>query len=102
MGEDGRPLVHTWIAPTGFDAAAVARAIRLETSRKGDRTVYDARIPLAAIGFGEKTLANGFRFNAIVYDDDGLGESRDCWIEIVPGIAGKKEYSDSPFVKIVP
>ena len=73
-----------------------------ETPRKGDRTVYDARIPLAAIGFGEKTLANGFRFNAIVYDDDGLGESRDCWIEIVPGIAGKKEYSDAPFVKVVP
>jgi len=29
------------------------------------------------------------------------GGWRDCWIEIVPGIAGKKEYSDAPFVKIV-
>ena len=99
--EDGSPLVHTWISPTGFDAAAVTRAIRLETSRKGDRTVYDAFLPLSAIGFDEATLSGGFRFNAIVYDDDGLGESRDCWIEITPGIAGKKEYSDAPFVKVV-
>ena len=100
MAEDGRPLVYTWIAPTGFAADAVTRAIRLETSRTGDRTVYDARIPFAAIGFDETALAAGFRFNAIVYDDDGLGDSRDCWIEIVPGIARKKDYSDSPFVKI--
>ena len=100
MTEEGRPLVHTWIAPLGYNAEDVAKVVRLETKRKGDITVYDAWIPLSAIGFDEATLANGFRFNAIIYDDDGLGKHRDLWIEIKPGIAGQKEYSSAPFVKV--
>ena len=99
-GADGRPLVHTWITPVGFDAERVRASIRLETSRDGDRTVYDALLPLSAIGFTEDILSSGFRFNCIVYDDDGRGSCRDNWIEIVPGIAGAKEYWNAPFVKI--
>lgn len=98
---DDRPLVHTWIVPRGFDAERVARSVRLAVSRTKDQTLYDAHIPLAALGFTHETLETGFRFNAIVYDDDGLGDARDGWMEIVPGIAGKKEYTQAPFVKIV-
>ena len=98
--DQGDPLVHVWIVPAGFDAQRVTRQVQLKTGRKRDITWYDVRIPLSAIGFDEQTLAGGFRFNAIVYDDDGAGAERDGWIEIVPGIAGKKEYSDAPFVRI--
>jgi hypothetical protein len=97
---DGSPLTMTWIVPASFDAKKVNEALKLETSRTGTKTVYDASIPLEAIGFDEETLRNGFRFNAIVYDDDAMGESRDNWIEIVPGIASGKDYTDAPFVKI--
>lgn len=101
MDGDGKPLTHTWIVPTGFEAAKVNGALRLVPSREGNRTVYDAYLPLQAIGFDAETLANGFRFNCIVYDDDGRGENRDNWIEIVPGIAGQKDYSKAPYVKIL-
>ena len=99
--EMGEGLVKVWITPTGFKADAVAAAVRLDTSRAGDITVYDAEIPLAAIGFDEATIANGFKFNAIVYDYDGLGKDRESWIEITPGIASGKDYSKAPYVKIL-
>jgi hypothetical protein len=98
--EDGKPLTKTWIVPVGFDAEKVNGAVKLVTSRNGDITLYDATIPISAIGFTEEMITNGFRFNAIIYDDDAMGDSRDNWIEIVPGIAIGKDYTASPFVKI--
>jgi hypothetical protein len=98
--EDGKPLTKTWIVPVGFDAEKVNGAVKLVTSRNGDITLYDATIPISAIGFTEEMITNGFRFNAIIYDDDAMGDRRDNWIEIVPGIAIGKDYTASPFVKI--
>ena len=100
-GAKGEPLVQTWVVPLGFDAEKVTKALRLKTGRKAETTVYDVSIPLSAVAFGDNVLSSGFRFNCIVYDDDGRGEMRDNWIEIVPGIAGSKDYSLAPFVKIV-
>ena len=99
--ETGEGLVKVWIAPAGFKADEVAAAVRLDTARTGDITVYDAKIPLKAIGFDEATVANGFKFNAIIYDYDGIGETRESWIEIAPGIASGKDYSKAPYVKIL-
>lgn len=99
--DDLKPLKYTWITPVGFKAEEVTKAIRLDVVRRGPVTVYHAYLPLKAIGFDESTLSTGFRFNAIVYDNDGIGRERDAWIEIVPGIAGKKDYADSPYVRIV-
>lgn len=98
--EDGKPLTKTWIVPVGFNAETVNRSLKLITSRNADTTLYDACIPMSAIGFTEETVTNGFRFNAIIYDDDGMGNSRDGWIEIAPGIAMGKDYTSAPFVKI--
>ena len=98
--EAGEGLVNVRAVPTGFSTDEVCVSVRLDTSRTGDITVYDATIPLAAIGFSVATLANGFRFNAIAYDYDGLGEDRESWIEITPGIATDKDYSLSPYVCI--
>lgn len=97
----GEPLAQTWIAPLGFDAAAVTKTLRLKAERAERTTVYDVRVPLATIGFGENVLSGGFRFNCIVYDDDGRGEMRDNWIELAPGIAEDKDCSRAPFVRIV-
>jgi hypothetical protein len=54
------------------------------------RVDYELKIPLADIGFTEETLKNGFMFQVKVFDDDGLGEdidfwmeSRHCWVSIV-------------------
>lgn len=96
----GEPLVQTWIAPLGFAAEKVTKDLILKTDRKAATTVYDVSIPLSAIGFCDNVLTSGFRFNCIVYDDDGRGKMRDNWIEIVPGIAGSKDYALAPFVRI--
>lgn len=107
MTNDGKPIVHLWSVPSGYSIDKVREAIRLATWRDTDiQTWYSARIPLAAIGFTEKTLSDGFRFNAIFYDDDGDGDEKDIWslrdtsIEIAPGITTDKDYSQSPIVKI--
>lgn len=100
MTGKGEPLVETWAVPLGFFADKVRSSMRLQASRNGNETIYDVRIPMKAIGFDEAIVKNGFRFNCIIYDDDGIGESRDNWIEIVPGIAFLKEYSHAPFVRI--
>jgi len=97
--DSGNPLVRTWIVPVGFDSAMVERAMKLTTKRQGDKTLLNLCIPLATIGFDERILENGFRFNAVVYDDDGIGKDRDLWIEICPGIVTTKEYADSPCLK---
>ena len=45
------------------------------------RINYDMRIPLSEIGFTEETLKNGFMFKAKVFDDDGIGDDIDNWME---------------------
>ena len=107
MTNEGHPVVHLWSVPAGFDIERVKNAIKLKTWRDNDiQTWYDAQIPLSAIGFTDKILSEGFRFNAIFYDDDGDGDEKDMWslrdthMEIAPGITTDKEYSSSPIVKI--
>ena len=99
MTTNATPLKALWIVPPGISCSNVLESVVLETMRKGTVTVYDFSVPFAAIGFDEDVLANGFRFNAIVYDDDGMGEDRDGWLEVMPGIAGSKQYDHCPCVR---
>lgn len=102
MATNGVPLKAHWITPASFDADRIPEAADLKALRKGTLTSYDFTVPLKAIGFDEAILANGFRFNAIVYDYDGMGKDRDGRLEIMPGIAGAKQYDRCPCVWFAP
>ncbi len=94
--DSGRPEVFVFHAPTGFDREKVARKIRLQTKRNGDRTFYSLRIPLKSCAMTPELLRSGFRFNLLINDNDG--EGRDGWIQIAPGIGGTKNPAQFPFV----
>ena len=96
--DDGRPDVHCWIAPTGFDASKAIDLIKLATARDGDITRYDALLPyLPDAGATRETLLRGIRFNLMVNDNDGGG--RDATIEIVPGTFHSKDISLAPAIR---
>ena len=61
----GRGEVFLWSVPDGAEARETAARIGLETARDEARklTVYEARIPLAAVGLSEEAGRAGFRFN---------------------------------------
>ncbi len=93
--EAGNSEVFAWSAPAGFDPAKAAAAIRLETARdeKKKLTIYEARIPFAAVGLTEL----GFRFNLLVNDNDGFG--RESFIHIAPGLGEGKTPELYPEIK---
>ncbi|MBS1372351.1 MAG: hypothetical protein HPZ91_20605 [Lentisphaeria bacterium] len=94
--DSGKSEVFAWSAPAGFDAEKSAAGMRLETSRNGTLTCYDAEIPLAVLGTTPEALAAGARFNALVNDDDG--EGREGWIQIAPGIGENKDPARYPLI----
>ena len=102
MTTNGAPLKALWIIPASLDAERILESSNLKVAREGTMTSYDFSVPLKSIGFDEAILSNGFRFNAIVYDDDGMGKDRDGWLEIMPGIAGAKQYDRCPCVRFAP
>ena len=85
-----------WYAPEGFVKEEADRRIRSRVIREKDETVYEIRIPLAALGIGRQALRDGFRFNLIVNDNDGQG--RKGWIQVAPGLGGNKDAEQYPFV----
>ncbi|MBS5531679.1 hypothetical protein KH017_12900, partial [bacterium] len=66
-GNTGRGEVFLWSVPDGAEARETAARIGLETARDEARklTVYEARIPLAAVGLSEEAGRAGFRFNML-------------------------------------
>lgn len=83
----GTSEVFCWHAPAGFDAAAVAKSVSLETTRDETEktTTYLCRIPLQAIGLSaDAAQSEPFRFNLIVNDNDG--DIRKGFIAISPGM----------------
>ncbi len=99
--DDGRPDVHCWIAPEGFDTEKAAAWIELGTSREGTTTRYDALVPYAPeTGYTEKTLDGGIRFNLSLNDNDGDG--RDATMEIVPNTFQSKDIMSAPVVRFAP
>ena len=94
--DSGKPEIHVFQTPTGFDPAVVAQACRLEAKRNGNVTTYDFSLPKAAAGMTPEMFSNGFRFNLLVNDNDG--EGRDGWIHIAPGIGDAKNPDKFPFI----
>ncbi|MBS1372360.1 MAG: hypothetical protein HPZ91_20650 [Lentisphaeria bacterium] len=95
---NGSSEVWCWNAPAGFDPAETARRITLETVRddRAGKTVYEAQIPLEAIGLTQACGKAGFHFNLLVNDNDG--EKRESCIRIVPGIESDKNWTCYPLV----
>lgn len=85
--------------PDGAEARETAARIGLETARDEARklTVYEARIPLAAVGLSEEAGRTGFRFNLLVNDNDGGG--RESCLAISPGLGDGKNPGLYPVVK---
>ena len=95
--DDGASDVVCWLAPVGMDGAAAAKSVILKTERKGSVTTYEASFPYEAIGFSEKLMRQGFRFNVMLNDNDGT--ARDAAIEIIRGNFGSKDAGLYPFVR---
>lgn len=96
----GESEVHVWQAPRGRKADELACVIILKTNRDeaAKRTVYEARIPLAAIGLDHAAARRGFGFNLLVNDNDGT--ARESFIAIAPGLGRGKETAGWPLLGI--
>lgn len=89
----GRSETFIWHAPAGFDPAKCASEILLHTERKEDRTIYQAEIPLAALGATRQIMRQGIRFNLLINDNDG--ECRKGGLQIVPQLRNAERH---PFI----
>ena len=56
-------------------------AERGRRDEKTGRVHYEFKLPIADLGLTEEMLAKGFYFQAKVFDDDGLGDDVDFWME---------------------
>lgn len=93
---NSQPEVFTWSAPRNFRETELTPQISLHTRREKTFTVYQASIPLKALGMNAQSVRDGFRFNLLVNDNDGDG--RKGWIHIAPGIGLNKNPDRFPFV----
>lgn len=93
---DGSPEVWCWSAPDGCRPQAAAAAISLSTVRHDTETIYNATVPLSALGLTPEMLKEGFRFNLLINDNDG--EGRESWINIAPGIGESKDPAKYPLI----
>ncbi len=98
-GDKGQPLVHSWSTPSGFNGGALVRAVKLQTQRQGDRTIYDATLPYAALGLSDEALKQGVRFSFVVNDLDVTNDTvREGYLKLSDGIAGDKDTTRFPTV----
>lgn len=94
--DNGKAEAFVWSAPKGFVPEKTMAAIKLETTRQGKETIYQATIPLAAVGLTSAQLKQGIRFNLLVNDNDG--ELREGWIHLAPNLGTNKNPSLYPFI----
>ncbi len=93
----GKPVPDCWIVPQGFSIAAVRNALDVKIAQQGNRLTYRFSIPLAALGVTKEKLANGFRFNLLVNDNDD-GKKRKCFLRIAHGIGSTQSMTQAPMV----
>ncbi len=93
---DGSPQVVAWSIPKGMKDPAAG--IKLRTTPRDGGLVYEAEFPYESMGFSDKILLSGIRFNLIVNDDDGIG--RKGWVQISPGIGESKNPELYPGISI--
>ncbi len=72
--------------------------INLKTNRIGTKTIYEAAIPWS-VRYDDGKLPEGFLFDIIVNDNDGLG--RVYCLELAPGIAEGKNSAEFPYLKFL-
>ena len=92
--DSGEPVVG--IRPPSEDITGAGDKIRLETTRRSNRTLYKITMPYEALAISDAVLAHGIRFNLIVNDNDG--ETREGWVRISEGIGLTKDPTLFPFV----
>ncbi len=94
---DGNAATWCWGAPKGFDPQKVASAIRLKASRDeaAKKTLYEAEIPLAAIGAGKEPM---IRFNLLLNDNDG--EMRESYLRLFHGLGSGRTSADWPWLML--
>lgn len=70
---------------------------KLQTVRDGNVTRYAAELPFAAFGLDDKALQAGVRLYVRIEEDDGDGP--DGWIEYLPGVAERKDWTLWPQIR---
>lgn len=73
--------------------------IELKTARRGTKTYYEAKIPWGVRYGADEELPEGFLFDIIVNDNDGMG--RVYCLELAPGIAEGKNSAEFPYLKFL-
>lgn len=98
--DSGAPEVFCHEAPRGFSREALASAVRLDVSRRGETTSYRATLPCAALSLDPARAAAGVRLNVRVYENDG--EGCDGWVEWCPGLGEKPDPARFPLLQFLP
>ena len=96
---DGKSYTHSWNTPKGYLGGVIFQAIKLQTKREGDLTIYEASLPYKEFGLSDELLREGVRFSFIVNDlDDPKREMREGYLRLSDGIAGAKDVTRFPIV----
>ena len=66
-----KPEVFCWNRPEGFPDPTGAILLTVRRDEKVKRTLYEAHLPLSALGVTGQSIFAGFRFNLILNDNDG-------------------------------
>lgn len=98
--DDGRPLLHAGLLPTGFDASAAARQASLVTTETDAGVQYDLELSLKSLGLTRDQLKQGIYLSLLINEDDGQG--RDGWIALSTGIGDGKDPSAYPLFVLQP
>ncbi len=98
-GDNGRSAVHSWSSPRGFKGGEIVSAVKLQTQRQGDLTIYEATLPYAALGLSDEQLKQGVRFSFVVNDlDDAKATAREGYLRLSDGLATQKDTLRFPTV----
>ena len=98
-GDNGGSFTHSWNTPKGYLGGVIFQAIKLQTKREGDLTIYEASLPYKEFGLTDELLKQGVRFSFVVNDlDDPKREMREGYLRLSDGIAGIKDVTRFPTV----
>ena len=97
LDKQGVSTPDCWIVPQGFNMGVIRKALDVKIKREGNLITYHFSIPLSALGVTPEKLANGFRFNLLVNDNDD-GKARKCFLRIAQGIGSMQTMKYSPMV----
>ena len=97
LNKKGKAVADGWRTASGIKLPSLLSEVKLDIYRRGDILMYHFAIPLDALKVTEKQLADGFRFNLLVNDNDN-GKDRKCFMRLAPGIGLDHTMQYSPLV----